>query len=58
MKAVQDRQKSFEDKRRRNLDSRVGDLILGKFSPIQGALRLGKTGKVSSEVFLIFSVFL
>ena len=44
MKAAQDRPKSFVDKRRRNLDFEVGDLILDKFSPIEGALSLVRLG--------------
>ena len=39
------------DKRRRNLDFEDGDLILDKFSPIEGAIRLGKSGKSAPRYF-------
>ncbi|KAD5802769.1 hypothetical protein E3N88_14129 [Mikania micrantha] len=47
MKAAQDRQKSYADKRRRPIDFDVGDRVLLKVSPWKGIIRFRKRGKLS-----------
>ncbi|KAD6796106.1 hypothetical protein E3N88_07002 [Mikania micrantha] len=47
MKAAQDRQKSYADKRRRPIEFDVGDQVLLKVSPWKGIIRFGKRGKLS-----------
>ncbi|KAA0051482.1 putative retrotransposon protein, identical [Cucumis melo var. makuwa] len=43
----QDRQKSYADKRRRNLEFQVGDQVFLKLSPWRGVIRFGRKGKLS-----------
>ncbi|KAJ4706775.1 Retrotransposon protein, putative, Ty3-gypsy subclass [Melia azedarach] len=47
LKMAQDRQKSYADKRRRNLEFAVGDYVFLRVSPWKGILRFGKRGKLS-----------
>ncbi|KAD3641035.1 hypothetical protein E3N88_30258 [Mikania micrantha] len=47
MKAAQDRQKSYADKRRRPIKFDVGDRVLLKVSPWKGIIRFRKRGKLS-----------
>ncbi|KAI3827389.1 hypothetical protein L1987_01462 [Smallanthus sonchifolius] len=47
MKAAQDRQKSYADKRRRPIEFDVGDRIMLKVSPWKGIIRFRKRGKLS-----------
>ncbi|KAI3777919.1 hypothetical protein L1987_47722 [Smallanthus sonchifolius] len=47
MKAAKDRQKSYADKRRRDLEFQVGDKVLLKVSPWKGIIRFRKRGKLS-----------
>jgi len=47
MKASQNRQKSYADKRRRPLEFQVGDKVFLKVSPMRGVMRFGKKGKLS-----------
>ncbi|KAI3825237.1 hypothetical protein L1987_06718 [Smallanthus sonchifolius] len=47
MKAAQDRQKSYADKRRRPIEFDVGDRFMLKVSPWKGIIRFGKRGKLS-----------
>ncbi|XP_040990477.1 uncharacterized protein LOC121237694 [Juglans microcarpa x Juglans regia] len=47
MKAAQDRQKSYAERRRRNLEFEVGDWVYLKVSPMKGVFRFGKKGKLS-----------
>ncbi|KAI3762516.1 hypothetical protein L1987_52946 [Smallanthus sonchifolius] len=47
MKAAKDRQKSYADKRRRELEFQVGDMVLLKVSPWKGIIRFRKRGKLS-----------
>ena len=44
---AQSRQKSYYDRRRRNLEFQVGDSVFLKVSPMRGVLRFGKTGKLA-----------
>ena len=47
LKAAQDRQKSYADKRRRPLEFNVGDDVMLKVSPWKGIIRFRKRGKLS-----------
>lgn len=47
MKAAQDRQKSYSDQGRRDMEFWVGDKVLLKVSPMKGVMRFGKRGKLS-----------
>ena len=45
MKEAQDRQRSYQDNRRRDLEFEIGDLVYLKVSPMKGVVRFGKKGK-------------
>ena len=47
LKVARDRQKSYADNHRRNLEFKVGDRVFLWVSPWKGILRLGKRGKLS-----------
>ncbi|KAI3815782.1 hypothetical protein L1987_15464 [Smallanthus sonchifolius] len=47
MAAARDRQKSYDDKRRKPLEFQVGDMVLLKVSPWKGVIRFGKRGKLN-----------
>ncbi|KAL0427771.1 UNVERIFIED_CONTAM: Transposon Tf2-11 polyprotein [Sesamum latifolium] len=47
LKAAQDRQKSYTNKHRREMEYEIGDKIFLKVSPWKGILRFGKQGKLS-----------
>ncbi|KAL2252726.1 UNVERIFIED_CONTAM: Transposon Tf2-11 polyprotein [Sesamum indicum] len=47
LKDAQDRQKSYVDQHRREMEYEVGDKIFLKISPWRGILRFGKQGKLS-----------
>jgi hypothetical protein len=47
LKAAQDRQKSYADKRRRELQFDVDDMVFVKVSPTKSVFRFGKKGKLS-----------
>ncbi|GJX66652.1 putative reverse transcriptase domain-containing protein [Tanacetum coccineum] len=47
LKAAQDRQKNYVDKRRKPLEFSVGDYVLLKVSPWKGMVRFGKKGKLA-----------
>ncbi|XP_019250905.1 PREDICTED: uncharacterized protein LOC109229808 [Nicotiana attenuata] len=47
LKAAQSRQKSYSDKRHRELEFMVGDKVFLKVSPMKGVMRFGKKGKLS-----------
>ncbi|KAL0290614.1 UNVERIFIED_CONTAM: hypothetical protein Sangu_2565000 [Sesamum angustifolium] len=49
LKAAQDRQKSYVDKHRREMEYEVGDKVFLKVSPWKGILRFGKQGILSSR---------
>ena len=46
LKIARDRQKSYVDKRRRDLQFKVGDRVFLKVSPWKGVLRFGRRGKL------------
>ncbi|XP_075080049.1 uncharacterized protein LOC142165382 [Nicotiana tabacum] len=45
--ATQSRQKSYADKRRRDLVFTIGDKVFLRVSPMKGVMRFGKRGKLS-----------
>ena len=47
MKAAQDRQRSYADPKRRDVEFSVGEKVLLKVSPMKGVKRFGKKGKQS-----------
>ncbi|XP_024974819.1 uncharacterized protein LOC112512922 [Cynara cardunculus var. scolymus] len=47
LKAAQDRQKSYADKRSRPIEFQEGDRVMLKVSPWKGIIRFGKRGKLS-----------
>ena len=47
MKKAQSRQKSYVDKRRKDLEFSVGDMIFIKVPPMKGVVRFGKSGKLA-----------
>ncbi|KAL0313697.1 UNVERIFIED_CONTAM: Retrovirus-related Pol polyprotein from transposon, partial [Sesamum calycinum] len=47
LKAAHDRQKSYADKHRREMEYEVGEKVFLKVSPWRGILRFGKQGKLS-----------
>ena len=47
LKAAQDRQKSYVDQHRREMEYNVGDKVFLRVSPWKGVLRFGKKGKLS-----------
>ena len=47
LKIAQNRQKSYADKRRRDLEFQIGDQVFLKLSSWKGVLRFGRKGKLS-----------
>jgi hypothetical protein len=47
LEAAQSRQKSYADKRRRDLSSEVGDFVYLKVSPMRGTCRFKVKGKLA-----------
>ena len=47
LKIARDRQKSYADNRRRDLQFEIGDQVFLNISPWKGVLRFGKRGKLS-----------
>ena len=47
LKTARDRQKSYADNRRRDLQFEIGDRVFFKISPLKGVLRFGKRDKLS-----------
>nr|XP_033508034.1 uncharacterized protein LOC117273051 [Nicotiana tomentosiformis] len=47
LKVAQSRQKSYYEKRHRDLEFMVGDKVFLKVSPMKGVMRFGKKGKLS-----------
>jgi hypothetical protein len=56
MKAAQDRQKSYADKRRRPIEFNVGDKVMLKVSPWKGIIRFRKRGKLSPRFIGPFKI--
>ena len=45
MKTAQDRQKSYADKRRSDLEFDIGDMVFVKVSPLRNVVLFGSIGK-------------
>jgi len=56
MKAAQDRQKSYADKRRRDLEFSVGDHVWLRVMPMKGVRRFGVSGKLSPRYIGPFEI--
>ncbi|KAD3067002.1 hypothetical protein E3N88_34882 [Mikania micrantha] len=56
MKAAQDRQKSYADKRSKPIEFQVGDYVLLKVSPWKGVIRFQKRGKLSPRYIGPFKI--
>jgi len=56
LKAAQDRQKSYADKKRRPVEFQVGDRVMLKVSPWKGIIRFGKRGKLSPRFLGPFTI--
>jgi hypothetical protein len=56
IKTAQDRQKSYADKRRKELSFEVGDKVFLKVAPMKGILRFGKKGKLSPRFIGPFEI--
>ena len=57
IKEAQDRQRSYQDNRRRDLEFEVGDLVYLKVSPMKGVVRFGKKGKLSPRYIGPYRIF-
>ena len=57
MKAAQDRQKSYADKRRTELEFEVDDLVFAKISPLKRVMRFGNAGKRTPRFIRPFKIF-
>ncbi|XP_024994106.1 uncharacterized protein LOC112527579 [Cynara cardunculus var. scolymus] len=56
MKAAQDRQNLYADRRRKPIEFSVGDLVMLKVSPWRGVLRFRKQGKLSPRFIGPFKI--
>ena len=56
LQTAQSRQKSYADRRRRELEFEVGDLVYLKVSPMKGVQRFGLKGKLSPRYISPFEV--
>ena len=56
MSAVQSRQKSYADNRRRLLEFELGDCVFLKISPMRGVMQFGKKGKLSPHFIGPFEI--
>ena len=56
MKVTQDRQKSYADTRRKDLEFEVGEKVFLKVAPLKGVLRFGKKGKLSPRFIGPFEI--
>lgn len=50
-KVAQDRQKSYEDKRRKQLDFEVVEMVFAKISPLRKVVGVSKSGKLKPKIF-------
>ncbi|KAI3707605.1 hypothetical protein L6452_26231 [Arctium lappa] len=56
LKAAQDRQKSYADKKRRPIEFQVGDRVMLKVSSWKGIIRFGKRGNLSPRFLGPFTI--
>uniref|UniRef100_A0A6N2LYN7 Reverse transcriptase n=1 Tax=Salix viminalis TaxID=40686 RepID=A0A6N2LYN7_SALVM len=56
LKTAQSRQKSYADRRRRDLEFEIGDYVFLRVSPMKGVLRFGKKRKLSPRYIGPFEI--
>ena len=56
MLTAQSRQKSYADRKRRDVEFNIGDKVFLKIAPMKGAMRFGKKGKLSPRFIGPFEV--
>ena len=56
LKAANDRQKSYADLKKKDIEYEVGDKVFLKVSPWRKVLRFGKKGKLSSRFIGLYEV--
>jgi hypothetical protein len=56
LKVAQSRQKSYADRRRRDLSFKVGDFVYLKVSPMRGLHRFKVRGKLASKFIGTFKI--
>ncbi|GJY69715.1 putative reverse transcriptase domain-containing protein [Tanacetum coccineum] len=56
LQASRDRQRSYADKRRKQLEFQVGDKVMLKVSPWKGVIRFGKRGKLNPRYIGPFKI--
>ncbi|GKC07468.1 putative reverse transcriptase domain-containing protein [Tanacetum coccineum] len=56
IQGARDRQKSYEDVRRKPLEFQVGDKVMLKVSPRKGVIRFGKRGKLNPRYIRTFKI--
>ncbi|GJT83858.1 putative reverse transcriptase domain-containing protein [Tanacetum coccineum] len=56
IQAIQDRQKSYADRRRKPLEFEFGDKVMLKVSPWKGVIRFGKRGKLKPRYIGPFKI--
>ena len=56
LKVTQDRQKSYADNWRRNLEFEVGNYVFLKVSPWKGVVRFRKSGKLAPRYIGLFPI--
>ncbi|KAA0066793.1 DNA/RNA polymerases superfamily protein [Cucumis melo var. makuwa] len=56
LKIAQNRQKSYADKRRRDLEFQIGEQVFLKLSPWKGVLRFGRKGKLSPRYIGLYQI--
>ena len=56
MLTAQSRQKSYADRRRKNLEFEVGDKVFLKMAPMKSVMRFGKKGKLSPRYIGPFEI--
>ncbi|GJV92668.1 putative reverse transcriptase domain-containing protein [Tanacetum coccineum] len=57
MQDARDRQKSYDDKRRRPLEFEVGDKVMLKVAQWKGVIRFRKRGKLNPQLLRVHNVF-
>ncbi|XXG42305.1 hypothetical protein AAC387_Pa01g2620 [Persea americana] len=56
LKIVRNRQKSYADPKRRDLEFQVGDKVFLKVSPTRGTMRFGQKGKLAQRYIVPFEI--
>jgi hypothetical protein len=56
LKVAQSRQKSYADKRRRDLSFKIGDFVYLKVSPMRGTRRFKVKGKLAPRYVGLFKI--